>query len=200
MEPLILSAAAFAASLLLLYVGGKKTLQGAVCISDSLGINRILAGSTIVAMVTALPELMSSLVAALWGSSHLAFGNILGSNIYNVPLIIGLCGLIREFKLKNSLVEKECVLVIGLGAFLTLVLAITGNAASWLGPFLILVYPAFVYYSVRSCRMDSSDKKGSNRDHSLAKAAVYMVLGGIVLLGGTLLLVRSAFLIVSSTG
>ncbi|MEM2975172.1 MAG: hypothetical protein QXE76_05940 [Candidatus Bathyarchaeia archaeon] len=68
MEPLILGAIAFMVSLLLLYVGAKKTLQGAVCLAYSLCINKVVAGTVVVASITALPELMSSLVAV--------FGNL----------------------------------------------------------------------------------------------------------------------------
>lgn len=57
--------------------------------------------------VTSAPELLSSLTAAFYGSSHIALGNIIGSNIYNVPLIIGICGLIGTFKIKNSTMAKN---------------------------------------------------------------------------------------------
>lgn len=65
MELLILGAAAFVASLVLLYIGAKRTLQGAVLIANSLGVSKVVAGTVLVASITALPELMSSLIAAI---------------------------------------------------------------------------------------------------------------------------------------
>jgi cation:H+ antiporter len=191
MESLILGAVAFVVSLLLLYVGAKKTLQGAVCLADSLCINKVVAGTIIVASVTALPELMSSLVAVFWESSHLALGNLIGSNIYNVPLIIGLCGLIREFKMKNSSVVTESAFMIVLSAIFAVAIILTGQVTWWLGLVFLFAYLLFIYYSIRKSNNGyARDGNGSSR-----KAWVYVILGGFALLGGTALLVRSALLI-----
>jgi len=191
MEPLILGAAAFIVSLVLLYVGAKKTLQGAVCLANSLCINKVVAGTVVVASITALPELMSSLVAVFWGSSHLALGNLIGSNIYNVPLIIGLCGLIREFKMKNSSVVTESAFMIVLSSLFALIIILTGQVTWWLGLIFLSAYPLFIYYSIRKSNNNhEGDGNGSPR-----KAWVYVIFGGFVLLSGTVLLVRSALLI-----
>ena len=200
MLPLVLCVAALAVSLLLLFVGAEKTLQGAVWISESLGVNKVIAGSVLVASITALPELMSSIVAVFWESSHLAFGNILGSNIYNVPLIVGLCGLVREFEIGNSLVGRECTFMVGLSAFLALVLTVTGKATWWSGLIFLSMYLAFIYYSIRSHEVNNHYQNDNTEKLSLAKAAIYMSLGGLTLLGGTLLLVRSALFIVEYSG
>ncbi|MEM3578259.1 MAG: sodium:calcium antiporter [Candidatus Bathyarchaeia archaeon] len=191
MEPLILGAVAFAASLLLLYVGAKKTLQGAVCLANSMCINKVVAGTVVVASITALPELMSSLMAVFWGSSHLALGNLIGSNIYNIPLIIGLCGLIREFKMKNSSVVTESAFMIVLSSIFAVIIILTGQVTWWLGLIFLFAYLLFIYYSIRKSNNNhEGDGNGSSR-----KALAYVILGGAALLGGTALLVRSALLI-----
>jgi len=191
MESLILGAVAFVVSLLLLYVGAKKTLQGAVCLAGSLCINKVVAGTIIVASVTALPELMSSLVAVFWESSHLALGNLIGSNIYNVPLIIGLCGLIREFKMKNSSVVTESAFMIVLSSIFAVAIILAGQVTWWLGLVFLFAYFLFIHYSIRkSNNGHARDGNGSSR-----KAWMYLILGGFALLGGTTLLVRSALLI-----
>jgi len=196
MYPLVLCAVAIAASLMLLYVGAKNTLQGALWISRSLGVSRIITGCIFVAMVTALPELMSSLIAAIWQSSDLAFGNILGSNIYNIPLIIGLCGLVREFRIGNSIAEKESGFMIVLSAFLALVLILTGAVTWWLGLIFLVMYPMFVYYSIRVFNTNNGLPNNREGGATRRKAAIYLVLGGMALLSGTFLLVRSALYIV----
>jgi cation:H+ antiporter len=196
MEPLILGAIAFIISLLLLYIGAKKTLQGAVFLANSLYINKVVAGSVVVASITALPELMSSLVAVFWDSSHLALGNLIGSNIYNVPLIIGLCGLIREFKMKNSSVVTESAFMIGLSSLFALTIILSGQVTWWLGLIFLSAYPLFIYYSIRK----SNNNHEGDGNGNPKKALVYVILGGIVLLSGTVLLVRSALLISEAFG
>lgn len=191
MEPLILGVVAFAISLLLLYVGAKKTLQGAVCLANSLYFNKVVVGTVVAASITALPELMSSLVAVFWESSHLALGNLIGSNIYNVPLIIGLCGLIREFKMKNSSVVTESTFMIVLSSFFALIIILTGQVTWWLGLIFLSAYPLFIYYSIRK---SNNNHEGDGNGNS-KKALVYVILGGAALLSGTMLLVRSALFI-----
>ncbi|MEM3731844.1 MAG: sodium:calcium antiporter [Candidatus Bathyarchaeia archaeon] len=192
MELLILGAVAFVASLWLLYAGAKKTLKGAVLVANSIGVSRVVAGTVLVASITALPELMSSIIAVVWASSHLALGNLLGSNIYNVPLIIGLCGLVREFKLKNSPVILESAFMIALGAFFAIILALTGQVTWWMGIMFLALYPAFIYRSIRRSNNGNCNGNGGKVSKRLV---ANMIFGGAVLLSGTMLLVRSALLI-----
>jgi cation:H+ antiporter len=195
MELLVLSAVAIASSLLFLYVGAKKTLHGAVEISKSLKVSKVVVGTVLVASITVLPELISSLIAVIWESAPLALGNILGSNIYNVPLIVGICGLVREFKMKNSVVE-ECGFMVGLSAFFAMFLILTSKVTLWMGLFFLAFYPLFIYRSVRK----SNNNRDRNEHVSLGKAAACMLFGGLALLVGALLLVRSALLIVELFG
>jgi cation:H+ antiporter len=188
MEPLILSLSGFAISLLLLYFGSAKVVEAAPSISARLGFNKVVVGTVFVASVTAFPELMSSLFAVFLGSSHLALGNLIGSNIYNIPLILGICGLIREFKMRGSPINKECLFMIGLSLLFTALIVITGRVTWWIGAIFIAFYPIFIYYSIRGGNHNSNEKANV----SLAKTGAYMTFGGIALLSGTLLLVYSA--------
>src|SRR4030042_4325222 len=77
-------------SLLLIYLGAKKTMIGAMNLGNGLNLPKAVTGAIIVATVTALPELSSSLIIVMRGSHSMALGNILGTNIYNLPLLIGL--------------------------------------------------------------------------------------------------------------
>jgi cation:H+ antiporter len=204
MMPIILGVSGILVSLILLYFGAKNTLRAAVWASSSLGVSKVVAGCVIVAFITAMPELFSSLFAAVFKSSNMAFGNILGSNIYNVPLIIGLCGLVGEFTLQDSIVEYECWFMIGLGLLMGLTLMVTGRVMWWMGLLFLVTYPVFVYFSVRSGKMNNhctnNVNNGGNMKASVEKPFVYLVLGGITLLAGTFILVRSALYIVEFFG
>jgi cation:H+ antiporter len=201
MMPIILGVSGILVSLILLYFGAKNTLRAAVWLSSSLGVSKVVTGCVIVAFITALPELMSSLFAVAFESSPMAFGNILGSNIYNIPLIIGLCGLVGEFTMQNSIVEKECGFLIGLGLLLGVVLMVTGRVMWWLGLLFLATYPLFLYYTIRSSNPNNQcTKNGNDTKTDSKKPFIYIVLGGITLLAGTLILVRSAFFIVEFFG
>ncbi len=185
-----LSVAAFIASLLLLYIGSKKIVAAATRLASSLNLHKVVVGTVFVASVTSAPELFSSLIAAIFSSSQMAFGNIIGSNIYNVPLIIGICGLIGEFKMKNSTINKECLLMIGLAALLMLITMAIATVTWWTGIVFLALYPAFIYYSIRKGN-GNGDPANETRE-SIVKPAVIMVLGGAALIAGTFLLVYSA--------
>ncbi len=83
------------AGLVVLFIGGKAFVEGAVGIAGWLGVSDRVVGLTVVALGTSLPELAASLVAAIRGHSELAVGNVVGSNILNILLIFGIAGLIH---------------------------------------------------------------------------------------------------------
>ncbi|MEM3550017.1 MAG: calcium/sodium antiporter [Candidatus Bathyarchaeia archaeon] len=185
-----LSLTAFIASVLLLYVGSKKVVHAAGRLAASLNFHRVVVGTVFVASVTSAPELFSSLIAAFYSSSQMAFGNIIGSNIYNIPLIVGICGLIREFKIKNSTISRECIFMIGLCILLVLLTSTTGLVTWWMGLVFLAFYPAFIYHSIRkgNGKGNTDEKSGENP----YKSAALMIVGGSALIAGTFLLVFSA--------
>ncbi|MEM2946684.1 MAG: calcium/sodium antiporter [Candidatus Bathyarchaeia archaeon] len=185
-----LSVVTFIASLLLLYIGSKKIVDAAARLANSLNLHKVVIGTVFVASVTSAPELFSSLFAAIFSSSQMAFGNIIGSNIYNIPLIIGICGLIGEFKMKNSTINRECLLMIGLAALLMLLTIVTVTVTWWIGLIFLSLYPAFIYYSIR--KGNGNGNPANQTREGAAKSAAIMVLGGAALIAGTLLLVHSA--------
>jgi cation:H+ antiporter len=185
-----LSLTAFIASVLLLYIGSKKVVHAAEGLASSLHIHRVVVGTVFVASITSVPELLSSLIAAFYSSSQMAFGNIIGSNIYNIPLIVGICGLIREFKIKNSTISKECIFMIGLCILLILLTSTTGVVTWWIGLIFLAFYPAFIYYSIKkgNGKGNADEKSGNNP----LKSAAVLIVGGATLMAGTFLLVFSA--------
>jgi len=176
--------------LLLLYVGSKKIVNAAERLAQSLNIHKVVVGTVFVASVTSAPEFFSSILAALFSSSQMALGNIISSNIYNIPLIIGICGLIGEFKMKNSTINKECLLMIGLAAMLMIFTIATGMVTWWIELIFLALYPTFIFYSIHK-----GNGNGDPEDKACEtpwKPIAVMVLGGAALIAGTFLLVYSA--------
>ncbi|WP_195990086.1 calcium/sodium antiporter [Clostridium sp. D53t1_180928_C8] len=93
-------------------IGGQVVVDSATTIATSLGMSEKLVGLTIVAIGTSLPELVTSVVAALKGEKDIALGNILGSNIFNILLIIGLSSAISPIAVSNNLLFDFAFLII----------------------------------------------------------------------------------------
>ncbi|WP_300902820.1 calcium/sodium antiporter [uncultured Clostridium sp.] len=93
-------------------IGGQCVVDSATTIATSLGMSEKLVGLTIVAMGTSLPELVTSVVAALKGEEDIALGNILGSNIFNILLIIGVSSAISPIAVSSNLIFDFVFLII----------------------------------------------------------------------------------------
>ncbi|MEM2146678.1 MAG: sodium:calcium antiporter, partial [Candidatus Jordarchaeaceae archaeon] len=183
-------------SIFIIYLGSKIVVYSAGWLASCLKMQKVIVGSVFVASVTSLPELLSSIFAVFFGTSNMAFGNIIGSNIYNIPLIVGICGLIGEYKIKNCSVGKECLFMISLAAIMTGLIVSTGMVTWWIGAVFLALYPMFIFYSVRKGNGFSSYKPVKNK----AKLMVSMLGGGAALLGGTFLLVYSIINITEAYG
>ncbi len=109
--------------LALLYFGGEALVRGAANMALRLGLTPLLVGLTVVAFGTSAPELVVSLRAAWSGADDVAVGNVVGSNICNVALILGLAALIRPIEVKTQVVKFDAPVVIVCSLVLALVLA-----------------------------------------------------------------------------
>jgi len=99
-----------------LYFGAEWLVQGAARMAASLGVHPIVVGLTVVSLGTSAPELVVSLVAALGGNPDLAMGNVMGSNLANIGLILGLTAIVRPLKVAARIVHREVPLMLGITA------------------------------------------------------------------------------------
>lgn len=93
--------------LALLYFGGEQLVRAAATLALRLGLSPLVVGLTVVAMGTSMPELVVSLDAALGGANDIAVGNVVGSNIANLALILGMCALLSGTKIQATLVKFD---------------------------------------------------------------------------------------------
>jgi len=105
-------------SLLVLIASSRMLVWGAVEIAVVLGMSDLIIGLTIVAIGTSLPELASSLVAARRGEHDLAIGNIIGSNLFNTLVVIGLAGLVSPLPVVADLISRDLPVMLGLTVIL----------------------------------------------------------------------------------
>ena len=144
-QALWVSALFVTAGLGLLMLGANLLVTGAVATARIAGLSETVIGLTIVAIGTSLPELVATLAAALKGRSDVAFGNIVGSNIYNILGILGLTALIHPLPIPKDVGLLDWGALIGSAALL-LVFALTGRRLTRLeGIAFLAAYAAFVY-------------------------------------------------------
>jgi cation:H+ antiporter len=140
--------------LTLLLGGGEAVVRGAAAVARKLGISPLAIGLTVVAFGTSAPELAVNVTAAFADESDLSFGNIIGSNLANIGLVMGCCGVIRAVPIKSVVVAREIPMML-LATIATIVMA-----ADWLvdggapildrgdGVVMLLFFSVFLYYTV----------------------------------------------------
>jgi cation:H+ antiporter len=137
------SAALLIVGLALLIVGADRFVSGAVDLARGFGLSEAVIGLTVVAVGTSLPELATSIVAALKGESDIALGNVVGSNIFNLLGILGITGLVHPLPLPPG-AGVDLVVMLGVAA-LTLPMARSGLRVNrWEGGVLIALYLGYV--------------------------------------------------------
>lgn len=180
---LILLAVGFA----LLMKGADWFVEGASGIADRFGIPQLVIGLTIVAMGTSLPEAAVSITSALKGSAGITIGNVVGSNIMNVLVILGLTALIRAIPVQNSTVKYEIPFTI----FITVLLAVLGLAdhrvsrpeGGILWGFMIL----YLLYLLKMAKKGeaSVEPEQEEKETSLLKMIVMVVAGAAMIVLGS---------------
>lgn len=187
-----------AGGLVLLLIGGEALVRAAVALANRLGVSKLVIGLTVVAFGTSAPELLVCIQAVLNDAPDIAIGNIVGSNIANVLLVVGAPALIAPFFCDRDAMRREGVIMVG-ATLLFMVLAWLDMIRFWPGLIMLLLLFAFLYSAYRSARKTgTSDVTGEVDDlaegipDSLAVMAALLALGVAGLLIGSNLLVEGA--------
>ena len=130
-----------------LVVGGEMIVKSAVRVASNLGVSDAIIGLTVVALGTSLPELATSVVAAFRHNSDIALGNVVGSNIFNVFLILGVSACIRPLPSYDGIGIDAIVAAMGsVIVWILIKLSRRRNIERWGGALLLLVYAAYLTY------------------------------------------------------
>jgi len=194
----------FIIGLIALYFGGEGLVLGSSRIARRLRINPIVIGLTIVALGTSSPEFVVSLIAAFKGSSDLAIGNIIGSNISNIGLILGISALIYPIKVQIRVIKAEVPIMIVLSIILYFT-AFNLTIGFYEGIILIGSLLAFVIYSYFGALKESSTaerefKEFLGTNQSGIKNFLFIISGIIGLIIGAHLVVNAAILTANELG
>jgi cation:H+ antiporter len=176
-SPLVL----FVAGLALLVVGGELLVRGASRLAAALGVSPLVVGLTVVAFGTSAPELAVSLLAAARGQAGLAVGNVVGSNIFNVLLILGVSALLTPLVVAVQLVRVEVPLMIAASLAVPL-LAADGAFGRLDGVLLLGSGVAYTVFAIRASRAEASSGDGAAPTGGGTGTSLLLVVGGLVLL------------------
>jgi cation:H+ antiporter len=136
--------------LILLTAGGKLVVQGAIQIADMLGISKSFVAVTLVAMGTSVPELAASIVSAFRKKANIAVGNIIGSNVFNVFLILGTSSVIRPKPVPQDLNLGIYMGVVAVAVFfILLLLGKRYTLNRWKGAVMLALYVAYLFIQPR---------------------------------------------------
>jgi cation:H+ antiporter len=187
-----------ALGLIILLLGGKTLVNGASSIASKLGMKPGLIGLTVVAVGTSLPELLVSVSAALKGNSDIAVGNILGSNLSNIGLVLGLSGIFFPIMIKKSLLQFEYLITL-IVSLIFFGLSIDGELTFGDGIILFSLFIIFTMYLLRNLGSGIGDIKEEGEkqvrqvfEYSWIKASGLFISGVMGLFIGSELLVVNA--------
>ena len=188
----------------LLFIGGEFFIQGSVALSLILGIPQIVIGLTVVALGTSSPELLVSLNSILKGSDSLAASNVVGSNIFNILVVLGISSLITPLKVKSRIVRRDVPLLIAISCSVW-AMSSTGLLTWQAGIFLLFCLLLNTIWEINTISEKDDDIKNAEPDindfllnknliYTISKLAFGLILlsiGANILVGGSQELART---------
>lgn len=176
----------------LLVKGADAFVDGAAGIAAKFGIPQLIIGLTIVAMGTSAPEAAVSITSALQGSAGITIGNVVGSNIMNVLVILGLTAVITNVKIQNSTLRYELPYVIVVSVVL-LGLGLTGNSITFMeGVILWALFLVYLGYLFFMQKKGGETVEEVDEESSILKLLLSLVIGAVVVVWGSDIAVDAA--------
>lgn len=170
---------------LLLVKGADWFVEGAAGIAKKLGIPQLIIGLTIVAMGTSMPEAAVSITAALQENAGITIGNIVGSNILNILIILGVTALITNVAIQKSTLYYEIPYMIAITIVL-MIFGITGGKITFIeGIILWLLFIVFLGYLFVMSKKENSQEDDEVKDIPVWKCILFMLVGGVMVVKGS---------------
>ena len=187
--------------LVILCFGGSWLVSGGVAIAKKLRISQMIIGLTIVAYGTSTPELAASMAAVVGSHTDLILGNVVGSNISNIGMVIGICAIISPLVVKKATTRKEVPIMIGV-TLLLIAMSVDGEISQYDGVILVAGLIAFTAYTLSRAKKERSEviEDSTATKTSVPRAIALIVIGAALLYFGGFLTVENAVLIAENLG
>ena len=192
--------------LILLVVGGEFLVRSAVGLSFKLNLSKMVIGLTVVSFATSAPELLVSIQAALNGFSDISLGNVIGSNIANIGLVLGVTAVIAPLAIDKDFYKFNWPVMMLLSIVLYFVLKSGNEITLWEGVGLVALLAVYLYLLINRARKKASTYAVDDGiDDGLSKASnfkivIWLLIGGVALYGGSELLVMGAVDLATAMG
>ena len=182
------------AGVVLVLWGADRLTDGAVALAERMQIPQIVIGLTIVALGTSAPEFCVSLVSALKGTADLAVGNVVGSNIFNAMLIVGVAAMVAPMTILPSTVRKDVPVALLASVALTVMVLMDGNLSRVDAALLFVGFLAFMWVTLRGAKGSHAieQEQAAPRGYSVLKSVGLLVLGLACLVVGSNIFVDGA--------
>ena len=185
----------------LLLFGGESVVRGSVALAQRLGVSPLIVGLTIVGFGTSLPEMVVSVNAALVGSPGLAVGNVVGSNIANILLILGVAAVIAPIAVHPGAVKRD---LLGMSAA-TLVyvgLGMSGQIVFWQGVLMLIALMSYIGFTVWHDNKSNDEAAELHRDEAAEMGEIPLrtvSIAGIIIVGLFAVVVGAEWLVTGAT-
>lgn len=181
----------------MLVKGADWFVEGASKVAEKFGIPQLVIGLTIVAIGTSLPEAAVSTSAALKGSAEITIGNVVGSNILNILLILGITSVISPLAVQKSTVKFEMPMVIGATVLLAALGLFDGTVGRIDGIILLAGMVLYLLYLLRMAKkgqavMEEQEKEQTDKNDSMLKLILLILVGGVMIVWGSDITVNAA--------
>ena len=187
------------AGVVLVLWGADRLTEGAVSLAERMKVSQMVIGLTIVAMGTSMPEFCVSLVSALKGTPDLAVGNVVGSNIFNTLLIVGVAALVLPITILKTTVRKDIPFAVLASAALFL-LCLDGNISRVDAGFLLILFFFFMGYTLFTAKLGDVPTAEEKKPMKPLVAAMWLLVGLLCLVFGSNLFVDGATTVAKTMG
>jgi cation:H+ antiporter len=180
--------------------GADRLTDGAVALADRMGISQVVIGLTVVAMGTSMPEFTISLLSAIKGTSGLAVGNVIGSNIFNSLLIVGTSAVVAPMLILKSTVRKDIPFALVASVMLYL-LSQDGQISRWDAAILFVFFMIFMTITIKESKSADSKKEDIQiKTIKVWKAVAFLLIGLTGLILGSNIFVNGATKLATTLG
>jgi cation:H+ antiporter len=192
--------------LVVLYFGAQALVKGGAELALRLGLKPLVIGLTVMAFGTSSPEMVVSIQAAMTGNGALSIGNVVGSNICNIALILGLCALVTPLTATSQVIRREVPIMIGVSV-VTVLMLLDGHLARWEGALLIAGLVGYTVLTVKQARAETATPASKEfrdelglRPTPLGVSIPLVIVGLGALIAGSHFFVKGAVTLAESWG
>ncbi len=194
---IIFSLILFVAGLAILIKGSDFFVGSSALVARHFGVSRLIIGLTLVSMGTSLPELGASVYASYAGEGEIAVGNVVGSNIANIAIVLGACILLRQIRIKKKMIRRDGLIM--LGVTILFIFLVIGGVRRWEGLILMIIFVIYILLLYKHNKTDREDEELCEisdrfcpKESNLKVEYVKLIAGCIGVFLGSKLLVDSA--------